>query len=370
MFFDNYSKKNVEKSWKGKIFSAKFPSTDMNLIDARKHINSDPTKFFLSELQTDTAITTKKSSTKKTNYYFKKFNQGATITPRNFYFFDYNQSDPGKLKNKKINIKTSEIINANAKKPWKDKKLEGLVNTNHIYLTCLSNSILPFSLTNLYKVILPIRKSSQNTIDLYTSDMMQNDGDLDSARWFELAENMWNKHRSNKSLNIYTRLNYQKLLTDQDLNMRYVVLYTSSAKDVSAAIFDRNLYELDLIIESKNYCFFTNNKNEAYYLLSFLNSNYANKMIKDFQTKGDFGHRDIHKRILKVPLNEFDNSNKNHLQIVKLAKDCELISKEVTKLDTKVNSSLSPLVLGKLRLKIRNKIETNLIRIDKILNNK
>ena len=216
---------------------------------------------------------------------------------------------------------------------------------------------------------MPIRKNSQNSIDLYTSDTMQNDGDLDTARWFELAENIWNKHRPSKSLNIYTRLNYQKLLTDQDLNTRYVVLYTSSAKDVSAAIFDRNLYELDLIVDHKNYCFFTNNKNEAYYLLSFLNSKYANKMIKDFQTKGDFGHRDIHKRILKVPLSEFDNSNKNHLQIAKLAKDCELISKEVTKRDTKDNSNFSPSTLGKLRLEIRNKIETNLIRIDKILKN-
>ena len=103
--------------------------------------------------------------------------------------------------------------------------------------------------------------------------------------------------------------------------------------------------------------------------MSFLNSNYANKKIKDFQTMGDFGHRDIHKRILKIPLSEFDSSNKNHLQIVKLAKDCELISQEVTKLSTKDNSNFSPLVLGKLRLKIRNKIETNLIQIDKILKN-
>lgn len=370
MFFDNYSKKNEEKLWKGKIFSAKFPSTDMNLKEAKQYIDSNPTKFFLSKLYKDTAITTEKSSIQKPNYYFRKFYQGATITPRNFYFFDYNQADPGKLKDKKISIKTSEIINANAKKPWKDKKLEGVVSAEHIYLACLSNSVLPFSLTNLYKVVLPIEKNPQNNIALCTSDSMQNNGDLDTARWFKLAEGLWNKYRPSKTLDIYTRLNYQNLLIDQNLSKRYVVLYTASGKDVSAAIFDRNLYELDLIVDHKNYCFFTNNKNEAYYLLSFLNSIYANKMIKDFQTKGDFGHRDIHKRILKVPLNEFDNSNKNHLQIAKLAKDCELISKEVTKLDTKVNSNLSPLVLGKLRLEIRNKIETNLIQIDKILKNK
>ena len=106
---------------------------------------------------------------------------------------------------------------------------------------------------------------------------MENNGDLDSSRWFKIAEDNWNKFRASKSLNLYTNLNYQNKLTNQNLSFRYIVLYTASSKDVNAALYDRQSNELEFVVESKTYCYFTNNKDEAYYLLSFLNSNYANK---------------------------------------------------------------------------------------------
>jgi hypothetical protein len=364
MFFDNFSPKT--KTWKGRVYNGKLPFADMNLIDSKKYINFEEDKFFLSRLQKDTAITTDQTSTYKTNAYIKKFYQGATITPRNFYFFDYNQNKPKNYKNNKVNIKTSELINSNAKKPWKNKKLEGIVSSKHFFLTCLSNSIIPFNIINFYDLILPITKDKDNNISLYTSELMENNGDLDSSRWFKIAEDNWNKFRASKSLNLYTNLNYQNKLTNQNLSFRYIVLYTASSKDVNAALYDRQSNELEFVVESKTYCYFTNNKDEAYYLLSFLNSNYANKMIKNFQTKGDFGHRDIHKRILKVPLDIFNNSNKKHLKIVALSKECEIISKKASSNFDEDNNKLKPLALGKLRLEIRVSIDSNLKKIDKL----
>ena len=82
--------------------------------------------------------------------------------------------------------------------------------------------------------------------------------------------------------------------------------------------------------------------------------------------KGDFGHRDIHKRILKVPLDLFNNSNKKHLKIVALSKECEIISKKVSSNFDKDNNKLNPLSLGKLRLEIRMLTDSNLKKIDKI----
>lgn len=192
---------------------------------------------------------------------------------------------------------------------------------------------------------------------------MEMDGDLDSSRWFNKAEVIWKKN--NKSMTLYERLNYQNLLTRQRLEHKFVVLYTSSAKDVSAAVFKRNEQELDFIVESKAYCYFTNNLKEAYFLVGFLNSNYANKMIKDFQTTGDFGHRDIHKRILQVPLTEFKKNIKSHINIADISKECESIIKQF--INKKKFDDLSPVKLGKIRLEAREKISDNLKKIDTIL---
>ncbi len=362
LFFDNFSPKNDTKAWDGKILSGKLPSPDMNLISAQKYLDTKKSKFYLSNLGDQTAITKLKTSTHKINYYKDKFYQGATITPRNLYFFDFNQKNPGQLKDKKINIKTSEEINKTAKKPYKDKKIEGLISSKYINITCLSNSLIPFGFTRFYKIVLPLIKKPNN-LEIFSSQDMEMDGDLDSSRWFNKAEVIWKKN--NKSMTLYERLNYQNLLTKQSLEHKFVVLYTSSAKDVSAAVFKRNEQELDFIVESKAYCYFTNNLKEAYFLVGFLNSNYANKMIKDFQTTGDFGHRDIHKRILQVPLTEFKENIKSHINIADISKECESIIKQF--INKQKFDDLSPVKLGKIRLEAREKISDNLKKIDTIL---
>ena len=55
--------------------------------------------------------------------------------------------------------------------------------------------------------------------------------------------------------------------------------------------------ELDLrfIVDTKAYAFYTFNLNEAYYLSAILNSTAPNLMMKDFQSRGLFGARDVHK---------------------------------------------------------------------------
>ena len=362
LFFNNYTSKDTSKKWYGKTIAAKLPHPDMNLASAKKYIEDKKIEFHLSNLGKQTAITKVKTSTHKVNFYNKAFYQGATITPRNFYFFDFNQANPGNLTNKKINIKTSDEINKVAKKPYKDKKIEGLISSKYIYLSCLSNSLVPFGFTKFYKVVLPLVKNG-NTLKMFTSEDMEMEGDLDSSRWFSKAEQIWKKN--NKLMTLYQRLNYQKLLTEQKLFGKFVVLYTSSGKDVSAAVFKRRDSDLDFIVDHKAYCYFTRSIKEAFYLTGFLNSNYANKMIKEFQTTGDFGHRDIHKRILQVPLNEFNEKKLEHIKISDLARECEkIINKFIN--DRNVDD-LSPIKLGKLRLDVRKKISDKINKIDNLL---
>ncbi len=63
-------------------------------------------------------------------------------------------------------------------------------------------------------------------------------------------------------------------------------------------IVDRKMLPFEFIVESKAYVYFTDNLLEANYLVAILNSSIPNLMIKNFQTKGLFGPRDIHKKFL------------------------------------------------------------------------
>ena len=99
------------------------------------------------------------------------------------------------------------------------------------------------------------------------------------------------------------------------------------------------------MVESKTYVFFTTSEREAHYISAFLNSDYPNSVIKDFQTRGLFGPRDIHKTILDVALPKFDPKNATHIAIADLGQTCH--GKATAYLDSeKPDANLSSHALG------------------------
>src|SRR5262249_37089370 len=123
-----------------------------------------------------------------------------------------------------------------------------------------------------------------------------------ASRWFSEADQLWEKYRTDKAkrneMSYLDRLNFQHGITDQNPDARYLVLYTGSATDASAAVFDRTESRVPFVAEHKTYWCEVKSLNEADYLCAYLNSDYANEKIKDFQSRGLFGPRDIHKTIV------------------------------------------------------------------------
>ena len=70
--------------------------------------------------------------------------------------------------------------------------------------------------------------------------------------------------------------------------------------------------------------------------------------------------------IIAITFSSCNNSNKKHLKIVALSKECEIISKKASSNFDEDNNKLKPLALGKLRLEIRVSIDSNLKKIDKL----
>ena len=266
---------------------------------------------------------------------------------------------------------TLQSILSDAKKPWRDITFKGFMHIECIYLTALSKSILPFQLYQPEFVALPIlieKEDDIKKVKIYTPDELLKKGYIKAYKWFNDNENIWDIHRTekSKSMSANDRINFQKGLTSQNLNVPYLVLYNASAKDANATIVKREDYELEFIVESKAYVFYTDNIDEAYYLTTVLNSKLPNAMMKDFQSRGLFGARDVHKKILDVYFPTYDEKNKIHKQLAVLGKEAH----EKTKIYLTENpppQDLSAMHLGRLRLAIKKHLAEEMREIDHLV---
>lgn len=355
---------------KGKLFRGRLRAPNLNLSQVKDKISVENKKFYYSKLGKSTAFTNVKlKEDYNKNYYQKHFKQGATIVPRNFYFVDITQEYTGSIKGRTLTVRSAKSMEKDAKAPWKNiEPLEGRISTDYLFHTAISRNVLPFYTHNPEKVILPIAVDDLKNIRILNSKRLAEKGDIDTAKWFQQVEGLWDQYKTEKSKSMTAsgRLDFQNGLKVQNLRAEYVVLYTASSKDANATVIERSSSEICLIAESKTYAFYTPNADEANYICAFLNANEPNELIKAFQTRGLFGARDVHKKILEVPFPEFDKSNEDHLSLAKAGAVCR----------EKVHGfiagyGLSPVLgtheLGKARSAIRDHLKNDLKIIDNLI---
>ncbi|OQW95596.1 MAG: hypothetical protein BWK79_01940 [Beggiatoa sp. IS2] len=305
------------------------------------------------------------------SYYFPFFKQGATIIPRNFYFIEPERGqfvDFHDLSGRILQVKTSESIRREAKMPWKTLILAGRINTHFLFYTALAKNIVPFALINPPLVLLPIviKEDTGKAIKLKTADELFERGELEMATWFKKAEKRWDDNKTDNNrkneVSLSTYLNWQNKLIQQNLNKHYLVLYTASAQDANAVVVDRANFSLEFIADSTTYWLATDHLNEAYYLTCFLNCGYTNQLIKEFQARGLFGARHVHKKILELPFPKFDDRNESHCQLAELGRQCALKAKSGVGDDRDLD--LTPHKLGYLRKTVRQALSQELKKID------
>lgn len=352
----------------GLWLKCKLQNRNSKLTDIVEELSMVECQWFYSKQGNSTAFTTEKTKPSgRENPYKKLFKQGATIVPRTFYFVELNQETPKVLKDKLLNVKTAESIVADAKLPWKSLKYRGRVESEYLFYTAISRSILPFTLFNPSLVALPIKIEHQ-TVKLLNSVDLLHEGSVDFSRWMRIAENDWNLLRTEKSekMSSNDRLNFQRGLTSQNISAPFLVLYNSSAKNANATVVKRKDYSLPFIVESTTYVFFTDNEKLAHYLCSILNSSKTNERMKAFQARGLFGPRHVHKKILDIYYPLFDENNPKHLELAELGKIASDKAKKYLKNNTP-EGVLSSTRLGKIRLLIKVNLEPEFEKIDKIV---
>ena len=110
----------------------------------------------------------------------------------------------------------------------------------------------------------------------------------------------------------------RETLTAQDLRHRHLVLYNAGGTNVSAAHFDRESDPLPFVVDHKLYWAAFSDPQESDYVTAILNSETINERIKPFQSTGLLGERDVHKKLLELPIPTYNAAVQVHRELAEL----------------------------------------------------
>lgn len=346
------------QEWEGQL-----PTRDVPWAIAKETVSSGKATGRVIFLGTDrTAFSTAAGSGKRqeSSPYAGRFRQGATIVPRSFYFVRVPNLAPPLDQDGLYSAETDPEQAEDAKPPYKDIRMKGEIEGRFLFSTAVARHLVPFGLLPAATVALPIEHDPK--LHVRTADELARAGYREFAAWMEKAERLWKKFRGAKAdrQNLYQRLDYQKELTAQDLSLRHLVVYNHSGKNVAAAYLDRESLLLPFVVDVKLYWGPCDTRAEADYLVAFLNSAVVNQLIKPFQSLGLMGERDIHKKVLDVPIPRYDSANHRHVVLSNLGAEAR---KRANKL---VTSSDFPRALAARRSWIRAQLHDVLDEIDEV----
>jgi len=274
-----------------------------------------------------------------TSPYKNAFFQGATLVPRTLVFFKIDEKN-----NDQFVISTDPDIISRAKKEWNYKFQNKRIESNFGYKTFLNKDLIPFLLTKLRDVFLPV------------DDLLE--FNLKYLKKYPLAMNFYNemnkiykqKKKITSDINtLFSNLNYWNKLTKQYNNKTYMVLYNASGSNLKAAVIQTIK---KIIVGSENYYFSTESMEEAYYLSAILNSPILSRNIKLIKSS-----RHIHKRPFSFPIPIYEESNSKHKFLAEEAIKCESIVKELFLKNPKINNEKVKQSINKELNLINDKVE-------------
>lgn len=357
----------------GKSLSGKLPAHNCNLEAATPKLVEEDVRWFYVKQGGSSALSTRQQTTaNKPNPYKEEFKEGATIVPRSFYFVDVNQQMPPDFEDRIISIRTSTAAQSEAKQPWTGVDLKGRIESRFLFRTSPSKSIMPFALFNPSLVVLPITVEEKGDggkkLILHSAKELRQGGFLNAARWFNKVEEIWEERRTerNQSISAADYLNWQSKLTEQNLNAPCLVIYNMSGKDAYAVVINREQLDLEFIVDYKAYFITLNNFEEALYLSAVLNSSVPNERMKDFQSRGLFGARDVSRKILDVYFPRFNKSDETHTQLARLSETAHQKAAEYLR-DNPPGGEVAGPRLGRLRVDIKKPLASELTEIDSLV---
>ncbi|ABE53603.1 hypothetical protein Sden_0308 [Shewanella denitrificans OS217] len=290
------------------------------------------------------------------------FNQGPDIMPRTLIFHDFTpgtQHTP-KWKISPIDRTVSDFryLVTQAKKHKHFTLNADSVSDTFIYDILLSNHLTPFGISTPAKGLLPILKVDNGTWESVSEI------DLSSFSYgtYSAFKKIFKESRTT-SAEFFDKLNTNrgKLVSQNIPTHGWLILYGAGGSNVCSTYIKSNAYSQNkLIIDQTLYWSHVQSEEEALYLTGLLNSEAVCLVIKEFQPRGAFGERHIHKLPIGAtpPYNPMDIV---HIEVVATTKQLMVdwdnfkksIPDEIMQLLNPNSSSLS-IRRRKIREKIKN----------------
>ncbi|MEM1703669.1 MAG: N-6 DNA methylase [Zestosphaera sp.] len=343
-------------------YSGKLSEKNLRLTEAIKRLNVSVYSYTPPQIPTERSV------------YYDRFREGATLVPRCFWFVDFVVHSKLGVNITAPFVKTSDDALREAKDPWREVKLEGNVEAEFIYATLLGGDIIPFGFTRLRPIVLPVEPTSAGYRLLDVEDLMGR-GFKDMANWLDKCQRHWESRRTEKSRDrfprVIKRLNYNNLLSGQNPQKRFVVLYNASGTNIASCVVDRSnlpAFRINQVVikprgfisDYTTFFYETDDEDEAHYLCAVLNSNVINKLIKPLQPRGAFGERHIQRRPLMFPIPEFNRNDPKHVQLADISKACH-------KRVLSMSIVLRGMNVAKARSTVKQRLAKEFERIDRLV---
>ena len=358
----------------------KLPSKNVRLVEARGNLKFRALMFqqyhigprsFVETEEFEGVMRTIEAGARSP--YFKNFTQGATIVPRQLWFVEPVTQVMVGIDPTAPELQTSTRAIERAKEDYKDVRMEDKVESRYLYLTITGSEMVPFGFSNLPLCVLPIEPLGKQFHILRSEDAGRK-GSPYLRRWLQKAEQTWKEKRGEKAdkLDIYERLNYQQGLTSQNPATKFKVLYNTSGTYLVSCVVDNSPRQVSndglslethgVLAESTAYFYDTDNEEEALYVCAVLNAPIIDKLVKPMQSRGLFGERHIHKKVLELPIPKFNPENLGHRKLVELARKCRIrISSKLPDLSKGLTG------IGRIRQLVKEELEPEIEEIDRLV---
>ena len=247
--------------------------------------------------------------------------QGAVIVPRRLFFVEETEN-PAVIQAGQT-VAVNPRLGPQDKDPWRSLNLDAItgqtIETQHVYNVHLGETLVPYATLNPLKAVLPLKRgeceiptSSNGIGGIRLGALARRMRD----RWRTVSR-LWdeNKAKANK-LDLVGQLDYYGKLSAQldwqeDPGERPVrVAYTTSGAPTAALIRDSRS-----IVDTRLYWMACRDTHEAHYISAIINSHALSEAVTPLMSKGQFGARDLHKHLWKLPIPEFDGSDSLHVKV-------------------------------------------------------
>ena len=247
--------------------------------------------------------------------------QGAPIRPRRLFFVEETENPTV------IPAASSVTVNprrgSQDREPWRNLDLttitEQTIESRHVYDVYLNETLVPYATLAPLKVVLPVRKGE---FQLPLDD--RGPGGVSLAglerrmrdRWQAISR-MWEENKSAASrLNLVENLDHYRKLSSQlewqrETHARPVRIVQSQGGQPTAAL----VQDDGALVDEALYWIACKNIQEADYLLAIINSQTLYEAVKPLMSKGQFGARNLHKQLWRLPIPECDDGIPLHREI-------------------------------------------------------